>query len=79
MEAKHVESIKLKAKVFANTKIWYSNAFLNLILTQFSGLIYVLKASYNGYRRSTAAKYYEILKISYLRNKFVEKLLEKLK
>ena len=69
MEAKN---LKPEAKVLADMKIWYPDIFFNLILTQFSNLVYALKASHIEYGGSIAAEYYKILGISHLRDKFVE-------
>lgn len=39
--------IKPETKVLANIKIRYSNTFNNFTLTQFSGLIYILKVNHD--------------------------------
>lgn len=67
--------MKPEAKVLANMKIWYPDAFDDFTLTQFSGLTHVLKASHDDYGGSTAAEYYEMLDIG---DKFVEALFERL-
>lgn len=59
-------------------KIWYPDAFLDLTLTQFSNLVYTLKASHIEYKKSTIVEYYEMLGIGHLRDKFIEKLFKKL-
>lgn len=79
LEVKRIKTLKPEVKVSANVKIWYLNTFLDLILTQFSDLIYVLKASYVEYGRSTATEYYKILCIGHLYDKFVRSFFEKLK
>ena len=78
LEARRVKSLKSEAKVLADMKIWYPDAFLNLNLTQFSDLVHALKASHVKYGGSTAVEYYEIPGISHLHDKFVEGLFEKL-
>lgn len=70
--------MKLKVKLLAHIKNWYYDAFFDLTLTQFNDLIYALKASHNSYKGNIAAKYYQMLGINYLRDKFVKTLFEKL-
>lgn len=70
--------MKLEAKVLADMKIGYLNAFDDFTLIQFSGLIYTLKATHHDYGGSIIAKYYEMLGVGHLRNKFVEALFKRL-
>lgn len=78
LEARRIKTMKPEAKVLADIKIWYPDAFNDFTLTQFSSLIHALKASYNDYRGNTAAEYYEILDIGSLCHKFVEALFKRL-
>ena len=78
LEARRVENLKPESKILADIKIWYHDTFFDLTLTQFSNLVHVLKASHVDYEGSTTAKYYEMLGIGHLRDKFVEKLFERL-
>lgn len=59
-------------------KIQYFNNFLDLTLTQFSGLVYTFKASHNDYKRSNIIEYFKMLEINHLYNKFVKIFFEKL-
>lgn len=54
LEAKHVKILKPEAKVLANIKICYPDAFYDRILTQFINLIHIFKVSYVEPRESTA-------------------------
>lgn len=78
LEARHVKTMKPEAKVLADIKIWYPDAFNDFTFTQFSGLIHALKASHDDYRGNTVAKYYKMLDIGSLYNKFVEALFKRL-
>lgn len=64
--------------MLADIKIWYLDAFFDLTLTQFSNLVHALKASDIKYGGSIGAKYYKILNISHLCDKFVERLFKRL-
>lgn len=74
LETRRIENMKPEAKILANMKISYFNIFFDLTLTQFSDLVYILKASHNDYRGSTVTEYYEMLGIGHLYNKFVKAL-----
>lgn len=78
LEARCIKIIKPKVKVLIVMKIWYLAVFEDFILTQFNALIYTLKTSYDDYRGSTIAEYYEILGIGKLRDKFVEVFFKRL-
>lgn len=78
LELRHVESLKPEIKVLVDIKIWYLNAFFDLTLTQFSNLVHASKAGDIKYGGSIITKYYKILNISHLCDKFVERLFEKL-
>lgn len=79
LEIRRVENMKPEAKILVDIKIYYPIAFFDLILTQFSSLIHILKANHDNYGRNITAEYYKILEIGHLHDKFDEKLLEKLK
>lgn len=71
--------MKPKIKVLVKIKIWYFDTFFILTLTQFNALIHSLKANHDDYKRNITIKYYKILKIGHLYDKFVKKLLKRLK
>lgn len=77
MEPKYVKNLKREAKMMADIKICYPNTFFDLTLIEFSNLVYALKTSYVQYRRNIATKYYKMLSISHLGDKFVEILFER--
>lgn len=79
MKTRRIENIKPKIKVLVNIKIWYLNAFFNLILTQFNDLVYALKASHDNYEENITTEYYQMLEIGYLYYKFIKTLFERLK
>lgn len=56
MEARPIEIMKAEVKLLADMKIGYLDTFDDLILTQLSGLIHALKATYYDYGRSTIAE-----------------------
>lgn len=78
LKTKNIEDMKPEAKMLANIKIYYLDAFFDLTLIQFNNLIHALKASYDNYRKDTAAKYYKMLGIGHLRDKFVKAFFKKL-
>ena len=78
LEPQLIKNLKLEVKILTDMKICYIDTFLDLILIKFSELVYALKASYVEYRRNTAAKYYKMLSIGHLGDKFVETLFETL-
>lgn len=79
LKAKDIEIIKLEAKIFIDIKMQYFGVFDNLILTQFIDLIYTFQTTHHNYKNCIIAKYYEVLGIGYLYNKFINIFFKKYK